>query len=307
MNDTIERARGRWAEILPRLGIDSRFLVNRHGPCPLCGGKDRFRYDDRDGSGSYYCNQCGAGVGIILVRKKHGWDFATACREIDQIVGTDPPRLPSHSPRPQSTASKLAKIEWALAQATDREIARSYLNRRGLSTTPQCLRGHRSLAYYSGDRRLVGDYPAMIAPVLGPDGRLQSAHRTYIGDLNPRKKMMPPVETIRGGAVRLFELIDGTLGVSEGIETAIAAYELFGIPTWAALSAAGMETLEPSAGLRHLIVFADHDRNFAGQRAAYALAAKCQRTIAQVEVKVPPEPDSDWLDVLNQQQRARLA
>ena len=37
--NTVERARGRWREILPRLGIDARFLVNRHGPCPLCGGR----------------------------------------------------------------------------------------------------------------------------------------------------------------------------------------------------------------------------------------------------------------------------
>ncbi len=70
--DTVERAHGRWTEILPLLGVDPRFLVNRHGPCPLCGGKDRFRFDDKDGSGSYYCNGCGAGVGIILVRKLHG-------------------------------------------------------------------------------------------------------------------------------------------------------------------------------------------------------------------------------------------
>ncbi len=119
---TIERARGRWCKILPRLGIDARFLRNRHGPCPLCGGKDRFRFDDRDGSGSYFCNQCGAGVGIILVRKKHGWDFATACREIDNIIGIDAPRPPRPSPPPQSPASRLAKIERVLAQATDRRI-----------------------------------------------------------------------------------------------------------------------------------------------------------------------------------------
>jgi putative DNA primase/helicase len=47
--NTIERARHRWREILPRLGIETRFLVNKHGPCPLCRGKDRFRFDDRDG------------------------------------------------------------------------------------------------------------------------------------------------------------------------------------------------------------------------------------------------------------------
>jgi putative DNA primase/helicase len=57
--NTVERARGRWREILPIFGIETRYLHNRHGPCPLCGGKDRFRFDDRDGSGSYYCNQCG--------------------------------------------------------------------------------------------------------------------------------------------------------------------------------------------------------------------------------------------------------
>lgn len=92
--DTIERAKGRWREILPQLGIDTRFLSNRHGPCPLCGGKDRFRFDDRDGSGSYYCNQCGPGPGIMLVRKKHGWDHTAACRAVDEIIGTEPPPQP---------------------------------------------------------------------------------------------------------------------------------------------------------------------------------------------------------------------
>jgi hypothetical protein len=65
--NTIERARGRWREILPQLGVETRFLTNQHGPCPICGGKDRFRFDDRDGSGSYYCNQCGPGPGLVLI------------------------------------------------------------------------------------------------------------------------------------------------------------------------------------------------------------------------------------------------
>src|SRR4051794_10211 len=89
MAGTVERARHRWREILPRLGIETRFLTNKHGPCPLCGGRDRYRFDDRDGTGSYYCNQCGAGVGVILIRKRHGWDHATACGEIDKIIGSE--------------------------------------------------------------------------------------------------------------------------------------------------------------------------------------------------------------------------
>ena len=56
---TVERARGRWREVLMHFGIDEKYLHNRHGPCPLCGGKDRFRFDDRHGSGSYFCNENG--------------------------------------------------------------------------------------------------------------------------------------------------------------------------------------------------------------------------------------------------------
>src|SRR5262249_61224385 len=97
---TIDRAEGRWQEILPLLGIATRFLHNRHGPCPIGGGKDRFRFDDKHGSGSYYCNQCGAGVGLILVRKLRGWDHKTACAEIDKIIGNIAAAPPTnHAPK----------------------------------------------------------------------------------------------------------------------------------------------------------------------------------------------------------------
>jgi putative DNA primase/helicase len=86
--DTISRARGRWAEVLSALGVGSSYLKNKHGPCPCCGGKNRYRFDDKDGSGSYFCNQCGPGSGLMLLRKVRGWDHATACREVDTIIGS---------------------------------------------------------------------------------------------------------------------------------------------------------------------------------------------------------------------------
>ena len=36
---TIERARGRWREILPQLGVETRFLVNKHGPCRFAAAR----------------------------------------------------------------------------------------------------------------------------------------------------------------------------------------------------------------------------------------------------------------------------
>lgn len=51
-------ARGRELEILQNVaGIPLESLDGRHHPCPLCGGKDRFRRIDKD-AGAVFCNQC---------------------------------------------------------------------------------------------------------------------------------------------------------------------------------------------------------------------------------------------------------
>ena len=57
------------AEYSPSLGVPAKALTNRHGPCPVCGGKDRFRFDDKGGRGTWICSTCGAGDGIELVKR----------------------------------------------------------------------------------------------------------------------------------------------------------------------------------------------------------------------------------------------
>ena len=143
MISTIERAQHRWREILPLVGIDTRYLTNKHGPCPLCSGKDRYRFDDRDGTGSYFCSQCGAGVGIIMVRKLKGWDYKTACDEIDRILGDagDLQPAPDATAHNKGNCTALGRVERALAEARNPDVVSAYLQRRGLSATSPVLRG----------------------------------------------------------------------------------------------------------------------------------------------------------------------
>src|SRR3546814_11614498 len=63
----------RWPSILPQFVISPSYLTGKQTPCPTCGGKDRFRFDNKDGRGTYYCNKCGPGDGVQLVMMKTGW------------------------------------------------------------------------------------------------------------------------------------------------------------------------------------------------------------------------------------------
>jgi putative DNA primase/helicase len=66
---------GRWPGVLNALGMPSHYLTGKHTPCPICGGKDRFRFLDTGGRGTFICNQCGDGNGFTLVMWWKGVTF----------------------------------------------------------------------------------------------------------------------------------------------------------------------------------------------------------------------------------------
>ena len=75
-----------------------------------------------------------------------------------------------------------------------------------------------------------------------------------------------------------------TMGIAEGIETALSAARLFNVPVWSVINDYGIATFQPPPECEHLIVFADHDRHGAGERAAHSLTA---RLSIPTEIKMP--------------------
>ena len=149
-------------------------------------------------------------------------------------------------------------------------LAETYLKSRGLENprTPDLL-FNADLTDFETARGWVG----MVAIVR--DGRGEPTggiHRTFLLDdgsakAPPGKKMLGPVA---GGSVRLGAMTaDGCLGIAEGIETALAASRMFGIPVWAGLSADGLRRWQWPEGVMHVTIFAD--AGDAGRQAAATL------------------------------------
>lgn len=79
-----------WPSVLSRLGVDAGALSGSHTRCPGCGGKDRFRFDDQEGAGTFLCSQGGGGIlagdGIDLLSHARNISWKEACNAIGELV-----------------------------------------------------------------------------------------------------------------------------------------------------------------------------------------------------------------------------
>ena len=294
---TIEAARGKWAEILSHFGIDESILNGKHHPCPLCGeGRDRFRFINTDGAGTYVCNQCGGGDGMKMLMSHTGWDFKAAASAVDRIVGN---LVERPAPAKRDPLIRLNQTTRSLRPVSD--AVRVYLRNRGLR--PSKGIHSASVPYYDDDGKNLGNFDAMVCPIQKSNGELINYHITYLSGgrkapVPKPKKFLPALEKMTGSAIRLTGVYP-TLGIAEGVETALAVMELYKMPCWAAANAGMLQDFIPPADVIHLVIYADHDENHVGARAAYELA---WRAVAKygitAEVKIPEVKGHDFADVL---------
>ncbi|OCG08044.1 hypothetical protein A9G13_07560 [Gilliamella sp. wkB178] len=85
IKEIVIQAAGRWSDLFDMLAIEVG--KGQHCACPVCGGKDRFRFDNKEGRGTYICNQCGAGDGLDLVQKFFSCTVREAADKIADCLG----------------------------------------------------------------------------------------------------------------------------------------------------------------------------------------------------------------------------
>ncbi|MEN9627815.1 MAG: hypothetical protein RJA10_1042 [Pseudomonadota bacterium] len=178
-----------------------------------------------------------------------------------------------------------------------------YLKRRGFGGVwplSEVLRLHRALPYWHGAEKL-GTFPAMVAPIIAPDGRIVALHRTYLaadgrkaGVPSP-KKLTCAAGPLAGACIPLHKAESGCIGIAEGIETALAAWLASSVPTVAAYCAGNLAAWRWPVAVQRLVIFADHDA--AGRDAAHTLLSRAVRSGLRANIMTPSEAGTDWADV----------
>lgn len=180
-----------------------------------------------------------------------------------------------------------------------------YLKSRGLGDVwplSAVLRYAPALPYWH-DGQVIGTYPAMLARFHAADGRCVAIHQTYLtrdgrkADVPTVKKMSPASGLLTGGCIPLAQPADGTLGIAEGIETALCAGAGSGLPVVAAYSASCLAAFIWPKGVKRLVIFGDNDESGTGQTAATRLADRALAAGLAVSVLIPQKPGTDWADV----------
>jgi putative DNA primase/helicase len=312
------------------------------GPCPECGGTNRFAVNQQ--KHKWNCRGHGGGRGAIsMVQHIARLSFLEACEELTgepnpsgkkskplteaEKAERNRQRLDAQARQRAREAQEAAYLEntreaaqaiWNASTALCDTLGAMYLNNRGIPTPdawPDCLRFHPSLPYPGKSAR----YPALICRVDDVMGNLTAIWRIYLradgrkADVAAAKLGLGPAG---GGAVRI-----GGMGyhvaIAEGVESAMGAWCLLGrkVPVWASLSTSGMMGFEVPLGVSRITVMPDGDRPIrknggeyiaaepAGRKAAQTLFARLTTEGIRCSVAAEPSAGQDYLDLWVASQR----
>jgi len=274
------------------------------GPCPGCGGTDRFALNTE--LGIFNCRGFGGGDTIALVQHVLGLNFVEA---VEFITGEE---------QATSATGEVTDKATNLPPSDDERHARDLASAKRIASEVGPLLGTPGERYLQETRRIdTGAIQDILARVdaIGWHGAVyfnEPAHalhgqrlgcivgimtdaktakwtgaisRTYLAPgltkIGKAKTLGSPM-----GIVRLNpddEVLEG-LFLAEGIETALAAMSIGLRPTWSTGSTSPMAKFPVLSGIEHLSVLCDNDPNGAGEDAAREVERRWRAAGRQVSI-----------------------
>ena len=284
---------GAWRQTLENYGCHLP-SGRHHGPCPVCGGKDRFRFDDKEGRGTWFCSQCDpqSGGGLLLLSRFLGKPTIEVANE---LLGNTPERSRAPVYRAIVSDDQIRKANHEQA----RKGAEALLASSELRPHP-----------YMSDRGLDGQWLVNGEPIMGRDRSVIQPGELLLvpaykaeGDgstlVNVQKiKANKEKRPLYGGDMAgVYHKLDGhqkLIAITEGYATGVTVNQVTGALTYCAFNTGNLAAVAAWASGQHpgvqVVLFADNDEHGAGLRYAKDAAAPLGATVA-----LPPEL-GDWDD-----------
>ena len=299
------------------------------GPCPACGGIDRFAV--HISKQLWNCRGCGKGGDVIaLVQHVDGVDFPEA---IETLAGRRPRGNVTAAREHARARDRINREEKAREDARKTSDAVRWWNEGTCiwDTPAQAYLASRECAgMFPVDRDAVfrwhpacpfggAQTPCLIALYRNViTDEPQGIHRTPL-TIDGKRPIGPDGEKIKrqsygptaSAAIKLWpsSSVTNRLVVGEGIETTLSAALHIPhrgralTPAWACISAGNIGNLPVLEGVETLVVLVDNDPSGTGQREAAKCAERWQLAGREVFRLIPKVSGFDFNDIIN---RGRL-
>lgn len=207
-----------------------------------------------------------------------------------------------------------AKWLWDGAQAPEGTLAERYLHKRAIEIDlPPSMRFHPKIRCREIDDHL----PALLCAFSTLSGEFDGIQRIFLdektGGKAPLKANKMTYGTSPGSAIRVgepevpndYNPFYGELGIAEGPEDALSAFQMFGLPVWAAGGGERAAYIDLPAPLEALTIWGDNNepgRRFV-RKIAFAHAQSVRRIdgVPCINRRYPPDQFDDvnsWLQAI---------
>ena len=290
---------GAWRQTLENYGCHLP-SGRHHGPCPVCGGKDRFRFDDKEGRGTWFCSQCDpqSGGGLLLLSRFLGKPTVEVASE---LLGNTPERSRAPVYRSFVSEDQICKANHEQARkgaeallASSELRSHPYMSDRGMDG--QWLVNGEPIM--GKDRAIIQPGELLLVPAYKAEG--DGSKLVNVQKIKANKEKRP---LFGGDMAGVYHKLDGhqkLIAIAEGYATGVTVNQVTGATTYCAFNTGNLAAVSAWVAGQHqgvpVVFFADHDELDEthqwrpGEKFAKDAAAPIGATVA-----LPPEL-GDWDD-----------